>query len=238
MSRGDFPKTIALEADFEERIRNSPARSSNKIFGRKFWYSDATLIENGAKRAFVGINPGGKCGDDKHDHKMGYLQAPYCRRGFNAWLDEKWPGGNPHQKVTRDLFREMYGWNRYAQILRETACFNVCPFRTTSARDLTSSLWDSSIEWCEDVLVQIAPKLIICNGSGKTRSPWSAITGRFSVEHVFCQEVQANGWIREGILRKPPMTHVRILGLPFLKRFSGYRLFALLNKIAEDRPFL
>ena len=75
MSRKDFPKSVTLE---EKAKGLSPKED---FFGFKCWYCDAHLIENGAKRAFVGINPGGKHGDDKYDHQMGYLRAPYEKRG-------------------------------------------------------------------------------------------------------------------------------------------------------------
>ena len=234
MARKDFPVAIR----FEQQDRRLAHGAPDKVFGVKCWYCDASLIENGADRAFIGINPGGQKGDDIYDNKMGYLEAPYEENSFNAWLDEEWPKGNPHQKATRKLFQEMYGEERWEQVLRSTACFNTCPLRTSSAKDLPDSLWNSSTEWVIEVMNQVRPQLIICNGSGKFRSPWSVITGHYGVDLVFDEEVQANGYLREGRLKLAPLTDVRVLGLPFLNRFGGHNLFSMIQEIAEERPFL
>ena len=85
---------------------------------------------------------------------------------------------------------------------------------------------------------QVRPQLIICNGRGKFRSPWSVITGHYEVDLIFDEEVQANGYLREGTLQLSPLTNVRILGLPFITRFGGHNLFSMIRKIAEVRPFL
>ena len=234
MARNDFPTAARFEQEARHLAQGAPAHT---IFGVKCWYCDASLIESGAERAFIGINPGGKAGDDKYDEQMGYLEAPYEERSFNAWLDEEWPEGNPHQRATRKLFQQMYG-DRWESVLRSTACFNTCPFRTTSAKDLSGSLWDASTKWVVEVMNQVRPQLIICNGSGKFRSPWSVITGHYEVDLIFDEEVQANGYLREGTLQLSPLTNVRILGLPFINRFGGHNLFSMIRKIAEARPFL
>ena len=110
----------------------SDYRLPKNVHGFKCWYCDARLIEDGAKLAFIGVNPTGDQHDAAHDKKERYLDAPYEKRDplWNAWLDEEWPDGNPYhpyQERVHRLFKEMCG-SGWKPILRSTACFNVCPF--------------------------------------------------------------------------------------------------------------
>ena len=59
---------------------------------------------------------------------MGYLENPYKVPGWNAYLDERWSGGNPYQRSIPELFKAMYGLADYRDRLRSPACFNMCPF--------------------------------------------------------------------------------------------------------------
>ena len=123
------------------------------------WYCDARLIEDGAKLAFISVNPTGDQHDAAHDKKERYLDAPYEKRDplWNAWLDEEWPDGNPYhpyrERVHR-IFKAMCGPG-WEQVLRSTACFNVCPFRTVQTRHLPPALWSSSTEWFGKALIPL-----------------------------------------------------------------------------------
>ena len=183
MARSDFPKVEALKGNFRERIIKSfPQNALENTFGSKFWCSSAGLIEAGAVRAFVGINPAGGQDAAAHDRDQGYPEKPYAGPDWNAFLDEMWPGWNPYQESVPQLFKAMYGAEDGEKTLRRTACFNVCPFRTTSAspENLSPDLWAVSAEWCIEVLKHIQPKLdlIICMGNRELRSksalghPW------------------------------------------------------------------
>ncbi len=154
MSRQAFPGTITLE-----RMAKllSDYRLPKNVHGFKCWYCDARLIEDGAKLAFIGVNPTGDQHDAAHDKKERYLDAPYEKRDplWNAWLDEEWPDGNPYhpyrERVHR-IFKAMCGPG-WEQVLRSTACFNVCPFRTVQTGHLPPALWSASTEWFGKALI-------------------------------------------------------------------------------------
>ena len=226
--RKDFPNVADLEGDFEEKVENLPKNALEKSLGYKFWYCWADLIEAGAVRAFVGINPAGDQSAAVLDQEKRYPKKPYTQPNWNAFLDEVSPS-NPYQESIPKLFEAMYGREDSERILRRTACFNVCPFRTTSAppEKLSPDLWAVSAEWCIEVLEHIQPELtlIICMGNrenrkqrklssrtwppkakSSARSPWAVLDARFGVEVIGEEEVgKSLGYsLKEGSLKSGP----------------------------------
>ena len=86
MSRQAFPGATTLE-----RMAKllSDYRLPKNVHGFKCWYCDARLIEDGAKLAFIGVNPTGDQHDAAHDKKERYLDAPMrkgTRCGTLGWM--------------------------------------------------------------------------------------------------------------------------------------------------------
>ena len=248
MSRQAFPGATTLE-----RMAKllSDYRLPKNVHGFKCWYCDARLIEDGAKLAFIGVNPTGDRHAAAHDKKERYLDAPYEKRDplWNAWLDEEWPDGDPYhpyrERVHR-LFKAMCGPG-WEPILRSTACFNVCPFRTVQTGHLPPSLWSSSTEWFGKALIPIAPEFIVCDGNGPPRSPWAVLKRRYGMEIVRERKVHPNErgsfHVKEGRLKKAPFAGARVLGVPSLSRrhaslWESEKLLSLIRDIGSQSPFL
>ena len=248
MSRQAFPGTTTLE-----RMAKllSDYRLPKNVHGFKCWYCDARLIEDGAKLAFIGVNPTGDQHDAAHDKKERYLDAPYEKRDplWNAWLDEEWPDGNPYhpyrERVHR-IFQAMCGPG-WEQVLRSTACFNVCPFRTVQTGHLPPSLWSSSTERFGKALIPVAPEFIICDGNGPSRSPWAVLKGRYGMEIVRDRKAhpkeKGSRRVKEGRLKKAPFAGARVLGVPSLSRrhaslWESEELLSLIRDIGSQSPFL
>ena len=183
MARSDFPKVEALKGNFRERIIKSfPQNALENTFGSKFWCSSAGLIEAGAVRAFVGINPAGGQDAAAHDRDQGYPEKPYgwprleCFFGRDvAWMEP----------VSRKCSTAFQG-NVWCRRRRENPP-PYCLLQRVSLSDyfrfpenLSPDLWAVSAEWCIEVLKHIQPKLdlIICMGNRELRSksalghPW------------------------------------------------------------------
>ena len=136
------------------------------------------------------------------------------------------------------------GWE---PILRSTACFNVCPFRTVQTGHLPPSLWSFSTEWFGKALIPIAPEFIVCDGNGPSRSPWAVLKGRYGMEIVRERKVHPNErrsfHVKEGRLKKAPFAGARVLGVPSLSRrhaslWESEELLSLIRDIGSQSPFL
>ena len=239
MSRKDFPIATAFEKTAKEL---SPEEC---FFGFLCWYCDANLIENGAKQAFIGINPAGKPNDADHDQEKGYPEKPYTDPGWNAFLDTKWDDWNPYQDSVPRLFEAMYGVGKSKRALRRTACFNVCPFRTNNSAALPVELKKASSQWFITVLKYVNPEFIICMGNAEASwsSPWAVLTRQFGIERRCPDRVSSLGYsLKDGTLESGPLEGVRVLGVPLsvLGKQASYLLPELLVKvqrIGQKRPF-
>ena len=223
----EFAKKLQQEADKQARkLRNAG------ISGAKCWYCDAKLIENGATRAFVGINPAGGKSSEQIDIERGSLEAPYSVRGYNSWLDEDgWEGkGRQHQARVKQMFESMYG-RAWAEKLRETACLNVVPLRTGNASEIPATVWDFSYQWFGHVIEHVRPKLILCNGNGEIKSPWAVLCSLYRVNDVKKIPVGAPGStasIKETVIESEVLMGTRIIGMPLLNRFGWPETFSAL----------
>ena len=211
---------------------------SQDIFGVKCWYSDASLFEGSSKRVFIGINPGGDRTSQDLDLRAGYLEWPRTKPGYNAWLDETWPDNGPkHQEAVVNAFRSMYG-STWEKQMRDTACFNVVPFRCPSATKLPTHAWSAGTKWFQEVLERLEPRLIICNGNSRSKSPWSTLHRLYSVEEFQDIPIGAAGStasIKQGMIDSGQFSGCQILALPSLSRFGWPELYEKLSKL---KPFI
>ena len=223
-----FAKEMELKANkIAEEFEDS-------IYGVKCWYNAARLFDQGAKIAFIGINPGG--GDHFHsqqDKDNGYLEKPYNDPNFNAWLDESWggkpPGGSGHQLSAQRVFKILYG-DDWEKVLRNTACFNVAPFRTGNVNELPSGAWEAAIYWFRQVLEHVKPKLIICNGNSEYLSPWSVLGESYTLGDKNKIHIKGVSSIKQGLIQSGTLKGTTVIALPHLSRFGNRDLFAELEK--------
>ena len=210
---------------------------SQDIFGAKCWYSSASIFEAPATKVFIGINPGGDRASQELDSRKGYLELPYTKTDYSAWLDEVWPDNGPkHQEAVVRTFRSMYG-GTWEKQMRDTASFNVVPFRTPSIATLPPQAWRMGTDWFREVLEHLTPRLVICNGNSRSKSPWSVVHGFYSVADSPEIPIGATGStasIKQGVVESGPLHGCQILGLPSLSRFGWPELY---RKLSDLKPF-
>ena len=230
-------QTHQFAIKMEQEANNIAIPFQDSIYGVKCWYSAARLFNQSAERVFVGINPGGdERSNSKEDIGKG---AAYNDPDFNAWLDERWqsnkpPGEDTHQLSAQRVFKILYG-DDWEKVFRNTPCFNVTPFRTPNINQLPQEAWEASIPWFQQVLEHVKPKLIICNGNGEGRSPWSVLRSIYSIDDVNKTPLYGVVSLKQGIIQSAPLKDTGILALPHLTRFGNSNLFAELEK---QRPFV
>ena len=165
-----------------ERIYESARTRGEITYGLKPWYCSAEIIENGADVVFIGANPGGGEQDWKDDLCSGGLEAPYeRRRQYQAWLDdEHWGTSGDKQRGLQarvlEAFDILFTGNGEAT-LRNAASLNVVPFRSTGVEDLSTRTWNDGVKWSLGVIEHISPRVIVCLGSGVSKSAWSLFAG-------------------------------------------------------------
>ena len=237
-SSTEFPTARKLER-MAKRVAASLRKEGEDVEGVKCWYSDAALIDKGAERAFVGINPGlAYSGELRAQERRGYLKAPYNQRRYSAWLDQEWGAKGPrHQAAGRQLFQVMYG-SAWENKLRSTACFNVSPFPTKKASQLSRRAWNWSASWFRQVLEHVNPRLLVCNGNGATgRSPWAVVSSAYGINHIQEIPIGAKGStasIKHGRIGEGPLSGCRVIGVPFLGYFAWPEMF---DKMKMLGPF-
>lgn len=211
------------------------------IYGVRCWSSAVRLFGQGAERAFIGTNPGGDEKDHRHEKRIGYQQMPYLNPNFNAWLDEAWrnspTGESNNQRSVRHLFKAMYG-DAWEKTLRNTACFEVAPFRAPKASELPSEAWSAAMPWFQQVLEHVKPRLIICNGNGEDRSPWSVLSELYGIDYGKTTRIgKASAYMKEGNIQSGKLQGVKVIGIPHLSgaKYNHNLLFAKLQKL---RPFV
>lgn len=232
---------------FEEAGRKLAAneRLGKQLRGFKPWYSDASLIEHGAKRVFVGINPAGDESTQRTDEAAGYIDAPYDVEGWNAILDEQKPPSHPYNVSIPSLFTTMYG-EAWETELRKTVCFNLCPHRTRNTKELPEAVARSSVVWFRNVLNHIQPEFVICMGNkdgDPWDGPWAALDSRYTITQFQACRLSRMGYsVKHGKLRKSPHAGVRVLGLPlpgFGKQAGGLlsEVLEVVRKLGVEEPF-
>ena len=204
---------------------------ADQIYGVKCWYSSARLFDQTSEQVFVSINPGGNKPHPEQDQI-----APYRDSKYNAWLDEDWgqgPGGSKHQKLAVKVFDALYG-TCGKSILRDTSCFPVAPFRTPRASKLPPCAWEVAKCWFRQVLAHLAPRVVLCNGNGESRSPWSVLREGFDVEVLPSAPLGANANLKRGEISSGDLRGTKILAIPHLTgaRFNTETLFGELDSLA------
>ena len=217
----------------EDEAERAARRFENHIYGIKPWYSYAGLLEGPTTRVFVGAQPGGRGQSQELDREHRHLERVYTDPGYNSWLDDIWECEKTQERAHR-AFKAMYG-NDWEQVLRDTSCFNVAPFRAHSTEDLLGPAWEYAQGWFQRVLEQVKPSLIICNGNGGGRSPWTSIDRLYSIDSGTPILVQGRAAsLKDGTVVSGPIAGARIVGLPNLSRFGPAQLFRELERL---RPF-
>lgn len=231
----------------ERKAQRISKRFENDIYGIKPWYSYAGLFDGQATRVFVGLNPGGSKKSEELDKQYQNRERVYKETGYNSWLDEVWgegapdPGASIPQKRVQQAFQCMYGSDNWEFILRDTPCFNVVPFRTSSGTKLPSGAWDAARPWFRQVLQQLQPKLIICDGSGDDKSAWAALKEFNVIKPSKPIRTASTGQIKYGHVTSGPMKGAGVVALPHLSKkyfWPDDSAFQKLGELRDSRPSL
>lgn len=199
----------------------------------KPWYNNPEVFAKPAKRAFIGIMPGGEP-DNPDITTIGHpCKAPEWHM-YNLWICEDWEF-KEHQEWVLKAFEALYdGSDEGIRILLETPSFNICPIRTggSDAEHMPPKVWDQSAHWAKKVLYRMRPKTIIMDGNGQT-SPWSAMKKfglRCTHEPV---EVAPNGFLKQGVMQFDDRHTAQVIAFPSLARrqFRDPRLLDELSKL-------
>lgn len=224
--------------------RVDPSKAHLYADGRNMqpWYSAPCLFESPADRVFLAVNPGGAPSREYEPYSATAHDCDEsgCRHGrFNAWLDQSW-GGEPagmrrNQVAVLKAFQALYGEREGETTLRDTPCFEVCPLRTSKAKDLPEIVWRHSIEWCGAVLEQLRPKAIICNGNSEGRSPWAAVCSMYEVKTRGRKHLLAKGSLKWGRIAKGSLVGCSVIGVPhlsYVNQFGGSRVYDALRDLS------
>ena len=195
----------AFAKGLENEIRRDAPKYSER-YGWRFLYSPVDVLD-GAKAAFIGLNPGGTGEGEKLDN----FAMP---SGQSAYRDEIWSkqsdhGTAPLQVQAKRIFK-------FLDIpSHEVLAGNIVPFRTPKWADLSPELRKNGLDlgaslWSR-ILSRAKPSIIVSVG----RDAGTAMSEICGVPLV---EKFESGWgkikVRRG--RKDDMT---IVGLPHLSRF-------------------
>ena len=232
----DFPTARHFERRAKQILKEAEARGE-PVYGIKPWYCSASIIEGGAKVAFVGANPGGGPQSEEDDRRLGYLERPYDQKSpYNAWLDDRhWEGsGSQHQQRAIEAFEILFG-RHGRDVLRNAACFNVVPLRTGNVASLSQETWENGVEWAMAVLEHVAPDVVVCNGNGSGRSAWNVFSGL----QPGTEEVKVYGTFRlkRGRVARGKLAGAEVIGLPHLARMRSItRLKDAARRLGFPRP--
>lgn len=211
----------------------------------KPWYSHLSAFQPGAKRALVGIDPGGD--PSTPDATVGPRYRDQLEGdSYNAFLDERWPkrsgstelhrpGEAPLQRSVREVFHILFPRSDTADEIRATACFNACPIRTGLGSDLPprGEVWRLSKKWFNRVLEHIQPELVICIANGNV-SPWQAL----GVGHAKKIRLARSAYLKCGFVKLIDGRSVKVIGLPHLKRGAYNKRYLFSAMIANRESLL
>ena len=107
-------------------------------------------------------------------------------------------------------------------MLREAACLNVLPVRSVGTADPSQRTWLEGVEWVTQVLMHVAPEIVVCNGNGGGRSPWSALDSVGSgIAEVEYKDVYGTFRLKRGQIGDPNLKGATVIGLPHLGRMRS-----------------
>ena len=191
------------------------------MYGIKPWYSSAKTIEDGANVAFIDANPGGEEQAQVDEKRLGILNLPYVETDYNAWLDDSHWGGGSLQASALDAFGILFG-KQGSRILRAAACFNVLPLRSKGTDYVSNATWENGVSWAISVLEHVAPRVIVCNGNGPTKSPWGVLGSvPFGITNLEEVPIYNNFRLKRGRVASGKLKGARIIGLPHLSRMRS-----------------
>ena len=191
-----------MAKDFQDEIEAACHLSGNTL-GWRFLYSPCDTL-NGARVAFIGLNPGGTVIDEDH--------STYAMDQGSAYRDESWgghaPGESPLQKQVLALFRML------DVAPEKVLAGNLVPFRSRDWASLTSpenSLKFGKKLWT-DVLRRARPPLVITMGASATSAIADVVGAGNMTKHPtgWGKVTMSTGDYPGGLL----------VGLPHLSRFG------------------
>ena len=218
----EFSTARRFEGRAGELLKETEARGE-PVYGIKPWYCSASIIEDGAKVAFIGANPGGGPRSEEDDKRLGYLERPYDQKyRYNAWLDDRhWEDGGQHQRRVIEAFEVLFG-RQGRDILRDAACFNVVPLRTGNVAGLSRWTWERGVDWAMVVLEHVGPEVIVCNGNGSGRSAWNVFSDpQFGIVELEEAKVYGTFRLKRGRVARGKLAGAQVIGLPHLARMRS-----------------
>ena len=232
-------------ADAMSRERPGWCKEVDGRSNLKPWYSQLSAFQPGAKRALVGIDPGGD--PSNPDATVGPRYRDLLEGdSYNAFLDESWAsdrrgrtvlhplGEAPLQQAVRKVFRILFPESNPEKEIRATACFNACPIRTGLGSKIPprGRVWSLSEDWYKSVLEHIRPELVICIGNGDV-SPWELL----DVDEQKPIKFAKSAHLKHGSAKLEGGQSFKVIGLPHLTggNFSRPRLY---DAIAAKRESL
>ena len=217
-----FPIARGFERKAEALLMEANARG-DAVYGMRPWYCSASSIEKGAEVAFIGANPGGGAESEATDRQLGVLNWPYDYDDYCAWLDDRhWKGSGPsHQKRAWKAFEILFG-QRWREVLRSAACFEIVPLRSIGVGALSDETWRRGAALAMEVLAHVRPRVIVCNGNGEGKSVWGVLRGsNLGIEKEKKVEVYGTFRLKVGRIAHGEIAGAEVIGLPHLARMNS-----------------
>ena len=217
-------------ADTMKHMKNGWKPKVNCRTNVKPWYSSLSMFKPGVDIVLIGANPAGNPDVPPPDSDVDAYEKNLNSHGFNAYLDESWKGlqagKETLQRGVRTVFAALtlHGDETAGDaLLRNSACFNVCPLRTENINQIPKAVWRLSEEWCMEVLRYLNPGLIICNGISK-QSALSTVNGPDQNVELIHLEPLGSGCVRYGLIGGAgPLAGCGILGIHHLSMAAYWK---------------
>jgi hypothetical protein len=143
-----------FSADLKERIERQYSAGGYCI-GWRLLYSPEAVLE-GAKVAFIGLNPGGSCRPPDH--------AEFAMESGSAYTAEHWTGGPPGESKLQRQVLALF--ERIGEQPEAVLAGNLVPFRSPTWKSLPDrerALAFGKGLW-RDILAKVNPQLVIGMG--------------------------------------------------------------------------
>ncbi len=149
-----------FSSDLKARIEIA-YRSSSSNLGWRFLYSPAKVLD-GARVAFIGLNPGGRSDSDEHPR--------FCTYSGSAYQNESWSGHPQGQSPLQQQVLLLFSLLRVRA--EHVLAGNLVPFRSPNWRSLPghSTALRFGIDLWSDVLERASPSIIVTMGAIPNRA--------------------------------------------------------------------
>ena len=234
-------KSMTKVDELTQRARNiceEAVARGDKVYGMKPWYCSVDIVEDGARIAFIGANPGGGRQEWDEDVESGGTCAPYDKGlQYNAWLDDEHSGVGQVglQNRVKETFHILFG-EKGKDILREAACFNVVPLRSQNVEKLSKETWRAGSDWCLNVVEHVSPEVIVCLGNGQ-RSAWNMFA-KIGISECGREKVYNNFYIKRGYVPVGELGSSLVIGLPHLSRVKKMKALRIAAEKLKVCPIL